>query len=468
MKRALIPVSFLVILIILGAYLITSEYGKAKRNTATETTKEESVKEEIVSLDELSGTDTVVLVEKNPSDRLLKVRHISGGDDYEVTYEDNLQFYNKYGTVITLGELQNGEILDIIYSKHNGNLTSVKVSSQTWTLSEMTDYSIQEKRKRMDIMGEAYQLTDDTVYFSQDEEIKPMDITDMDTLTIKGYNRKVCSVIVEKGHGYLRVKNDSYFVGGYIEVGQKIIKPLTEEMLLPVSEGSYDVRVTNKGYVGEEKVVINRDKETILDLSDIEIEEVAVGHIQFDLSPVYAQLYVDGELAEYEDRVPLEYGVHRIRVEAAGYKTIETSIKVGNDYANVEISLDEDKDAEKVENKTPEGAMENPDSSDSADTSTNVTSDTSIAAGTENETAGATETTISENKKIYVESPSGTEVYLDGNYIGVAPVNTNKVTGSHTITLSKQGYQTKSYNIYIENDGNDVTLSFSELLEGND
>jgi hypothetical protein len=72
---------------------------------------------------------------------------------------------------------------------------------------------------------------------------------------------------------------------------------------------------------------------------------------------------------------------------------------------------------------------------------------------------------ISGEKKIYVEQPSGTEVYLDGNYIGIAPASTAKVTGSHVITLSRQGCQTKSYTVNIANDGKDVTFSFSALIE---
>ena len=37
------------------------------------------------------------------------------------------------------------------------------------------------------------------------------------------------------------------------------------------------------------------------------------------------------------------------------------------------------------------------------------------------------------------------------------------MTGSHTITLRKEGYQSKSYTIYLYNDGEDITYSFPEL-----
>lgn len=443
MKKAFIPIAFILILAILGAFLITKEYKKQQKPEVNELPETE----EVVSLDDLKATDTVVLVGKDYDARKLTLRHLGETDDYELSYDKTVPFTNKYGDTITVSELENGELLNIVYSKHSKEVLSVHVSDTTWSMTDMKDYSIDNNRKIITIMGDNYQYGNDLLVYSNDEPVELMDITDMDTLTIKGYNRKVCSIIVNEGHGYLRIKNDAYFIGGFIEVGQKIIKQITEEMLLTVPEGRYKVRVTNRGYAGEENVIIERDKETILDLSKIDIQEVAIGHVQFEITPDFAQLYIDGEITDYEERVPLEYGAHSIQVKAAGYKTVETNIKIGNDYANVAIDLDE----------LPEGEEEPED-----DTTDTNSSQSSEASG---ETSTTTTTTISGDKRIFVEAPVGAEVYLDGNYIGVAPVSTSKVTGSHTITLSKTGYQTKSYTVYVENNNNDLTLSFSDLLE---
>lgn len=453
MKKAMLPIAFILILALLGALLITKEYKKKKTPEVSEVPETE----EVLTLDDLKATDTVVLISKDIENKKLLLRHIGDIDDFELSYNQTVPFSNKYGDGITASELQNGEILNIIYSKHSKEVLSVQVSDTTWSMSDISDYAIDDNRKIITIMGENYQYGSDIAIYSNDEPARLMDITDMDTLTFKGYNRKVCSLIVNKGHGYLRVKNDAYFVGGFIEVGQKIIKPITEDMLLTVPEGKYKVRVTNRGYAGEENVIIERDKETILDLSKIEIEEVAIGHVQFEITPDFAQLYIDNEITDYEERVPLEFGVHNIRVEAAGYETVETNIKVGDNYANVAIDLDELPEGEEEDSTQPTSPQT--DNSQPTPSSTETSeSETKADNGT------GTETMISSTKKIYVEAPVGAEVYLDGNYIGVAPVSTGKVTGSHSITLSKTGYLTKTYTIYVENDNNDVTLSFSELL----
>lgn len=453
MKKAMLPIAFILILALLGALLITKEYKKKKTPEVSEVPETE----EVLTLDDLKATDTVVLISKDIENKKLLLRHIGDIDDFELSYNQTVPFSNKYGDGITASELQNGEILNIIYSKHSKEVLSVQVSDTTWSMSDISDYAIDDNRKIITIMGENYQYGSDIAIYSNDEPARLMDITDMDTLTFKGYNRKVCSLIVNKGHGYLRVKNDAYFVGGFIEVGQKIIKPITEDMLLTVPEGKYKVRVTNRGYAGEENVIIERDKETILDLSKIEIEEVAIGHVQFEITPDFAQLYIDNEITDYEERVPLEFGVHNIRVEAAGYETVETNIKVGDNYANVAIDLDELPEGEEEDSTQPTSPQ-----TDNSQPTPSSTETSESETKADNETG--TETMISSTKKIYVEAPVGAEVYLDGNYIGVAPVSTGKVTGSHSITLSKTGYLTKTYTIYVENDNNDVTLSFSELL----
>ena len=288
-----------------------------------------------------------------------------------------------------------------------------------------------------------------------------MDITELDTLTIKGYNRKICSVLIEKGHGYLRLLNDAYFVGGWIEVGQAVIKPITSEMLLPVPEGSYTVRLTNKGYAGQKNIKIVRDQETEIDLSEIDIEEVAIGHIAFHITPDYAQLYVDGDMTDFTERVPLEFGIHQIRVELPGYETVETNIKVGSEFANIDIELDEE--TEEAESASSSSSAKSS-SSSSRSGSFSSSSESSSSSSSTTSASSSSTAVLSENKKMYVEGPSEAEVYLDGNYIGIAPVSTAKVTGSHVITLSRNGYQTKSYTVNIDNDGNDVTFSFSELV----
>lgn len=446
----------IILLTFIGCYLIATEYMKSKvadefGKTTTEVSEEEK----------LTNEDTVILLAKDTEEKMLTLRLVTGGREQELSYDGRTAVLGRYSDSLSMEQLEVGEILDIVYSTHSRRLSTIRISGNTWTNTGVKKFSVDEKKKIMEVGQEQYQFTDDLVIFSDGKPAQLMDITALDTLTIKGYNRKVCSILIEKGHGYLRLLNDAYFVGGWIEVGQAVIKPITSEMLLPVPEGSYTVRLTNKGYSGQKDIKIIRDQETQIDLSEIDIEEVAIGHIAFHITPDYAQLYVDGDMTDFTERVPLEFGIHQIRAELPGYETVETNIKVGSEFANIDIELDEE--TEEAESASSSSSAKSS-SSSSRSGSFSSSSESSSSSSSTTSASSSSTAVLSENKKMYVEGPSEAEVYLDGNYIGIAPVSTAKVTGSHVITLSKNGYQTKSYTVNIDNDGNDVTFSFSELV----
>ena len=75
----------------------------------------------------------------------------------------------------------------------------------------------------------------------------------------------------------------------------------------------------------------------------------------------------------------------------------------------------------------------------------------------------AKEEEIKGNGNITIEAPRGASVYQDNLYKGIAPVTYAKTPGDHTITLRKEGYITRSYNITVADDNQDVTYSFPEL-----
>ena len=67
--------------------------------------------------------------------------------------------------------------------------------------------------------------------------------------------------------------------------------------------------------------------------------------------------------------------------------------------------------------------------------------------------------------RVKVNAPASAEVYVDGNYVGLAPVSFPKKAGSHVISLRRSGYQTRSYTIQVDEEEKDMELSFSELVK---
>lgn len=444
-------------------------YSQSKEHGSEDSDNAENAGDEdlVVSKKRLTASDTCIVISKDVEEKKITLRNIKGGDDKALSYDGKTEFLTKNDGPLTAAEIMVGDIVDIEFTTFDSRLSRVSRSKDAWELNNIDKFEIDEKGKTIKIADDLYKMSSNAIIASGDKVGKLLDVTSLDTITVRGIDKDVYSVQIEEGHGYIRVTNDSYFVGGWIEIGQDIITILTEGMLIPVPEGTYDIKVTNKGYVGRDTLKVTRDKETTLDLSKAEIEEVAIGHVLFKIFPDYAQLYVDGIMTDFEQRVPLEYGIHSVRVELAGYETVHANIRVGSEMANIAIELDKEENSDSSSSSSSSSSSDSTSSSSSSSSGASSSSSSSASSSSSSSTADSSSvsenTIISDNKKIYIEGPEGVEVYLDGTYIGIAPCSTLKVTGSHTITLSKSGYETKSYTINVGNDGNDLTMSFSEL-----
>ena len=73
-----------------------------------------------------------------------------------------------------------------------------------------------------------------------------------------------------------------------------------------------------------------------------------------------------------------------------------------------------------------------------------------------------------EDSRIYYvtfPAPAGVEIYWDGNYVGLAPISIKKTAGTHVITLRKNGYETRSFTVMLDDSKEDVSYTFDELVK---
>lgn len=375
------------------------------------------------------SADTAVLVARDSENSTLTFLNLELGRRYTLSLDGTTRLYDKYGDSVALEQIQTGDIVDITFLKTKKHLTTMQISSQAWVYTDVERYEIDAVRSEVTIGSQTYKLTSNTQYLSGGRNIESMDLNISDVLTFMGIGNQVLTVRVDKGHGYLRLENDENFVGGWIEVGQALIQRITEDMLLVVPEGSYQVNITNRGGGGVKSVVINRNEETHLDIGDLEIPEPQRGMVLFSLDPVSAELYIDGSPADPSGAVDLEYGLHQLIVRATGYKSITQYIRVAQPSVGINIALEAN---ESEKDNSPE---------------------------TDNDQ------TTTDYYKIYIDAPEGVEVYFDGNYVGITPCSFAKRSGAHVVTLRKTGYTTRSYTITVDEEEKDISYSFADLVD---
>lgn len=382
--------------------------------------------------------DTAVITNIDNYEKKITFLNLILGKRYTLTYDGTTTFSNKYGEAMSLAQMEEGNIVDVTFLRTKKKLNSMQLSSECFTNTEVSRFELDLVREDLSIGSDIYNISEDAVIFSEGKEIELMDLNVWDVLTVSGIENDIYSIVVNKGHGYLKLENDEKFIGGFIEVGQSRIAEITKDMILEVPEGSYQVLISHKGGGGIKQVTINRGEEVTLDIGDLTIPEPQKGQVVFNINPSNARLYVDGEEVDASKEMQLEYGIHRFIVHAQGYSSVTSYFKVNQKMMVVDVNMESLNKSEEEENKE---STENQENIQKEDVSGNGI----------------------KQFQVHIDGPKGVEVYVDGNYIGIAPVAFKKMAGSHVITLRQSGFETRSYTIQLDNEEKDVNYVFAEL-----
>ena len=374
--------------------------------------------------------DTVIISNIDTEAQTITFLSFELDKPYTLEYNGVTSFMDKFDQILSVAQLTVGEVVDVSFLKSERLLVSLFQSKEAFTYDNITRYTLDGERRVAVIGDNNYRLSSSALVVSDGRRIDVADIINRDVVTIRGFDRDIWSIVVNSGHGYLKLTNDIYAIGGWIEIGQNIIQRITNNMLLVVPEGTFDVRISARGFSTTRRVTIDRNRETVIDLGDVEVESPQTGRVIFNVDPSNAAVFIDGREIDIRNIIELEFGLYQVVCVAPGYDTVTIHIRVSEANASVSIIMDRE--------------------------GTNANNNNTSVSGNE------LPIEIGRNR-VYVEAPVDVEVYQDGVYMGISPVHFEKVAGSRTITLRRQGFITKSYQIHLDNEPTDVTYSFSAL-----
>lgn len=426
-------------LVLLCSFLVSC--GANQKSNSMPSDNEETSSDYTVAYtgkyDSLDTAAVVITVSKEDKKVTLYNRTVE--KQYTLSFDGTSKFYDKYGTSLVAEQLSPGDIVDVTFMKDKKIINSIQKSPDVWTYSDVKNFTVDALSGNIKMMDGDYRFKDTLQIFSDGALATLMDINEVDSLLVSGSGHEVYSIVIDGSHGYLRLKGQDYFVGGWIEIGSGIVKSVSDDMLLTVPVGTYEVQLSNGKYNYSEVVTIEKGKEVLVDVGNMEVPtEAKLGDLIFVTSPEKASVYIDGKEVDTSGPVKIEYGIHQLIVRSSGYDTITQYIKVSKEHATLDITL------EKAKNDGTDG---------NASPSPQVTMYVTPSVM-------ETETT---KYRVKVEAPEGAEVFLDGSYVGIVPVDFAKVSGSHTITLRKEGYETRSYTITLDTLLQNESFSFALL-----
>ncbi|MDE6420745.1 MAG: hypothetical protein K2K87_09490, partial [Lachnospiraceae bacterium] len=259
-----------------GVFLLTGCAFRGAGKSDTQTDIAVDNKEQVTAAPPQSAgydsVDTAIVIRYDTEEKTISLRNLETGRQYTLAYDGTTRLSDKNGQVLTMAQIKAGELVDVTFRYRSKTLVSLTQSSDAFVKEGLTDYALSESGRSMTINGVQYRLADDLAILSDGELIELMDLNSVDALTLRGFDYEIHSISVDRGHGYLRLKNDESFIGGWIEVGSEVIAPITENMLLTVPEGSYEVSVSSEAGHGTRSVAVCKNQEQTLDVGDFAVE----------------------------------------------------------------------------------------------------------------------------------------------------------------------------------------------------
>lgn len=287
------------------------------------------------------SADTAVVLSTDEANKAVTFINMDTGKQYTLYYDGTTYVKDKHDGPMTISQIEPGDVVDVTFLKGKKKLASIQLSPEAWVYDDVYNYDLAGANRTASIGSQSYSLPESVVVLSEGRRVDKAEVVSQDVVTISGIGHKIYSINVDRGHGYLSLKNEQPLLGGWIEVGNSTIRQVSEDMLLVVPEGTYQVVLNNNGIGCVKDVTIERDKEVVLDVDDIEIPEDATGKILFSVTPENATVSVDGKPVDIGKAVELSYGIHRVEASASGYDTLTKHIQVGSEYATISFKLEE-------------------------------------------------------------------------------------------------------------------------------
>lgn len=418
------------------------------------------------------SADTCTVRSVDTENKQIKFRNHATGKGYTLNYDNTSFIYDQYGRALSASLIEAGEVVDVRFLKSTRHLTYMQVSDAAWTSNNVTSFNlIANEDGIVKINGQNYKMDRSALVIDDGELVSPESILQIDTITVKGIDKDIYSVVVNNGHGYLSLSSDNVdnvsLVGSWIELDNSVIRKVTPNMLLSVAEGEYKLHILGNGADYTEKIEVSSNHETVVDTSKIEIAKPKEGLVTFNVTPSYAQVFVDG--VEKLTGIPesIVYGYHSLKVMADGYVTQTKYLKVGTPNSILDIELERDSTASSTEATssaatvaTSKKTTEKDQSSDSASKASTTKKIKDVSGNSKTTTTdGVDSNGYVTGYYINILGPVGSAVYFNGNYVGIAPVKIKKKVGVHAITIDESG-TVNSYTIEIDSEKSNVNLTF--------
>ncbi|MEG0962117.1 MAG: hypothetical protein RSF88_04545, partial [Lachnospiraceae bacterium] len=326
------------LLLILGILLLTGcEKEQIESKEEAKPNQEEAAKK-ISSLCFIIGMDT--------QGKSIVLKNSTTLEEIPYEYTGATYVKDKYGKSISMSQLPLGEAVTVTIQKNQ--IKEIQVSKEIDTYADVKHFQLNIEDKSLTVGKSQYYFDDNLLVFYKNNRISVAEISNRDTICLKGSGKKVYAIQVTEGHGTVVLENTQSLEGGYVTIGNVLSLQITQGMRIEVPEGKYLLSVANDGYGGSTEITVDANRETILNLEELKGEGPKTGMVQFQVTPENAAVSLSGNPIEVTNPQELKYGSYRIGVTAEGYADFNGVLVVNSQESTINLSLTTEEEAAKT------------------------------------------------------------------------------------------------------------------------
>ncbi len=423
-KRSFTPV-MITLVMVMGLFVSIGSFSVTYSYMITDS--EGEITTDTFSANDIAGQAQANLIGSDIDAVVVSVSDAEESSDISITFKNlkndtvntvNVTEKSVLPKATPIENISTGDIYTYVFDE-NKNLTELKECEDAWSFSD-TGATVNKTAKLVKFGSESSEHKDSSYKYDENiiavkdkngEMLTLEDIDVMDTVRLTGYNNgtadKVYSIVIEKGHGTLELRNINNIKNAAVEIDGQETDIDVSDPFVALSEGEHSVVITGKNISDITRTVTIAENETeVIDLSKVVVNTGAL--------TVYSNvsdytLYINDKEYDEDQSILLPYGEYNVRAVKDGYANYSGSVTIDEDENTLRIKL------EKL-----------------------------------NQSGTVTLTAV----------PNDAEIYIDDNYVGTGSVKVQLALGSYVAKAVCDGYTTQSKQINVSFDGQEITGSF--------
>lgn len=308
-------------------------------------TQEEPETEETL---EIQGEEKLFAVTAIDEERkILTLRNCENSVEVPYAYTGGTYIKDKYGKDMTVSQLSLGELVTI--DVRGEKLSLVQLSKEAFSYDDLHNFVLDKDMQSLTVGDSIYYFDKSLVAYRGDSQVPLSELSEHDTVCIKGVGQQIYTLQVTTGHGTVVLEDVELFLGGYITIGNVFSQKITPQMRIELPEGTYLLSVANNGYGGSREITVEANQETKVSLDELKGDGPKLCQIEFELKTENAEVYLDGEQVDVSQPIQVRYGTHRLTAKAEGYVDWARNLIVNSAAAKITIELTTVEEAEEEE-----------------------------------------------------------------------------------------------------------------------